>query len=46
MTTDNLAEVLMIQEALREARRPAMFGEPRGTRREAQVRAGDENSSI
>jgi len=45
LTADNLAEVLMIQQALREAHRPAMFG---GTRRarESWVRAGDETSSI
>lgn len=28
LTADNLAEVLMIQEALREAHRPALFGGP------------------
>jgi len=45
LTADNLAEVLMIQEALREARRPAMFGASRRTR-ESLVRAGDEISSV
>jgi CBS domain-containing protein len=44
LTADNLAEVLMIQEALREAHRPALFGGSAGTR-EAWVRAGDEISS-
>ncbi len=29
LTADNLAEVLMIQEALREAHRPGLFGGPR-----------------
>jgi Zn-dependent protease/predicted transcriptional regulator len=43
LTADNLTEVLMIQQALREANRPAMFGGPRRTR-EAWVRAGDETS--
>ncbi len=44
LTADNLAEVLMIQEALREAHRPALFG---GSRRadEPLVRAGDGTDS-
>ena len=41
LTADNLAEVLMIQEALREAHRPALFGGPRSAR-EASIRAGDD----
>jgi Zn-dependent protease/predicted transcriptional regulator len=45
LTADNLAEVLMIQEALREAHRPDMFGRPRGPR-EAWVQAGDQTSII
>jgi len=45
LTADNLAEVLMIQEALREARRPDMFGGSR-TPRESWARAGDETSII
>lgn len=32
LTADNLAEVLMIQEALREARRPGLFGGPQSAR--------------
>ena len=44
LTADNLAEVLIIQEALRKARRPAVFG---GTcrRRDAWVRASDDTGS-
>jgi CBS domain-containing protein len=42
LTADNLTEVLMIQDALREARRPAMFGGSR-VQREAPVRAGDDS---
>ncbi len=30
LTTDNLAEVLMVQEALRQAHHPAMFGDSGG----------------
>jgi len=45
LTADNLAEVLMIQEALRESSRPTLFGASRGTP-ESWVRAGDETSSI
>jgi Zn-dependent protease/predicted transcriptional regulator len=45
LTADNLAEVLMIQEALREARRPDMFGRPRGPRH-AGVPAGDETRIV
>jgi CBS domain-containing protein len=33
LTADNLAEVLMIQQALEEARRPAIFGGPRPSNR-------------
>jgi Zn-dependent protease/predicted transcriptional regulator len=40
LTADNLAEVLMIQEALREAGRPALFGGPRRAD-EPLVRAAD-----
>jgi Zn-dependent protease/predicted transcriptional regulator len=40
LTAENLAEVLMIQEALREAKRPGMFGGSRRTR-EPAVRAGE-----
>jgi len=43
LTADNLAEVLMIQAALREAHRPAMFGGSRRTG-ESSVRASDETS--
>ena len=44
LTTDNVAEALMIQEALREARRHAVIG---GTcrRRDAWVRASDDTGS-
>jgi Zn-dependent protease/predicted transcriptional regulator len=45
LTADNLAEVLMIQEALRAARRPDVFGRPRGPR-EAWVQAGDQTGMI
>jgi Zn-dependent protease/predicted transcriptional regulator len=45
LTADNLAEVLMIQEALREARRPDMFGRPRGPR-VAWVQARDHPGMI
>jgi CBS-domain-containing membrane protein len=41
LTADNLAEVLMIQEALRDAHRPGLFGGPRRAD-EAWVRAGDD----
>jgi Zn-dependent protease/predicted transcriptional regulator len=44
LTADNLAEVLMIQEALREAGRPALFGEPRRAD-EPLVRAGDDTDT-
>jgi CBS domain-containing protein len=40
LTTDNLAEVLMFQEALREARRPAMFSASSRTD-QAWTRSGD-----
>jgi Zn-dependent protease/CBS domain-containing protein len=45
LTADNLAEVLMIQQALREAHRPAMFGGPRQTN-EAWLRAGKDTSTL
>ena len=45
LTADNLAEVLMIQEALREAHRPDMLGRPRGSR-EAWVQSGDQTSML
>jgi Zn-dependent protease/predicted transcriptional regulator len=44
LTADNLAEVLMIQQALREANRPALLDGSRRTR-EVSVRAGDETSN-
>jgi Zn-dependent protease/predicted transcriptional regulator len=44
LTADNLAEVLMIQEALREAHRPALFVGPRRAN-EPLVRAGDETGA-
>jgi len=44
LTADNLAEVLIIQEALREGHRPALFGGNRRTH-EAWVRAGDDAGS-
>lgn len=37
LTADNLAEVLMIQEALRGARTPALVGQPRGPHETAKV---------
>jgi CBS-domain-containing membrane protein len=40
LTADYLTEVLMIQQALREAHRPALFGGPR----KASVRAGSDTS--
>jgi Zn-dependent protease/CBS domain-containing protein len=40
LTADNLAEVLMIQQALHDAHRPAIFGAPRPTR-DSSARAGD-----
>jgi len=40
LTADNVAEVLMIQDALREAHRPALFGGARSAR-EDLARAGD-----
>ncbi len=45
LTADNLAEVLMIQQALREGHRPDMFGGSRGTR-PAWVRAGDQTNIL
>jgi CBS-domain-containing membrane protein len=43
LTADNLAEVLMIQQALREAHRPALFDGPR-TARGRSVGAGDSSN--
>jgi hypothetical protein len=45
LTADNLAEVLMIQEALREAHRPGLFGGSRGMCA-AWAQARDETSII
>jgi Zn-dependent protease/CBS domain-containing protein len=45
LTAENLAEVLMIQQALREANRPAMFGGARQTG-ESSVRAGEETKVL
>ena len=45
LTADNLAEVLMIQQALREGHRPDMFGGSRGTR-ESWIQAGDKTGTV
>jgi hypothetical protein len=44
LTADNLAEVPIIQEALREARRPTVFGGTCG-RRDARLRTSDDTGS-
>jgi CBS domain-containing protein len=44
LTADNLAEVLMIQEALRDAHRPPLFGGPRRAS-EPLARAGKETGA-
>ena len=38
LTADNVAEVLMIQEALREAHRPPLFSGPRAAREAESTR--------
>jgi Zn-dependent protease/predicted transcriptional regulator len=45
LTADNLAEVLLIQDALRQGHRPAMFGVPLATKG-LSVPAGEQASSI
>ncbi len=45
LTADNVAEVLMIQEALREAHRPALFGGSRPTR-DSWIGEGDATSRM
>jgi Zn-dependent protease/predicted transcriptional regulator len=44
LTADNLAEVLLIQDALRQGHRPALFGAPRATIG-SSVPAGEQASS-